>query len=144
MKVRIFLEAHIIRKMFVKQINAKKQGDIGLGLAISYFCGLGYTVSIPLTDSQEYDLVVDNGIKLNKIFIRTSTVKKNNGFEVNLRTQGGNYTQKSKQKLFNPTCCDYVFIACSNGTSYYIPSDKITNTSSITVGNKKYHEFKIN
>lgn len=128
---------------FKKQPNPKKQGDIGMGLAISHFCGEGHTVSIPLTDSQPYDLIVDDGDSLKRIFIRTTTIKKYSGFEVGLRTQGGNHSQRSKQKLFDPTCCDLLFIACADGNTYLIPSDKIKNTSSITVGNKKYGEFKI-
>ncbi len=47
--------------------NSKKQGDIGLGAAIAYFTFKGFTVSIPLTDSQDYDLVVDDGHKLSRI-----------------------------------------------------------------------------
>lgn len=39
--------------------NSKKQGDAGLGEAIAYFTRLGYTVQLPLTDSQDYALVVD-------------------------------------------------------------------------------------
>ena len=39
--------------------NSKKQGDWGLGRAIAYFTLKEYTVSVPLTESQDYDLIVD-------------------------------------------------------------------------------------
>lgn len=29
--------------------------------AMAYFSKIGYTVSVPITDSQDYDLIVDNG-----------------------------------------------------------------------------------
>lgn len=45
----------------LEQVNSKKQGDVGLGTDISFFTQRGWTVSIPLTDSQDYDLVVDEG-----------------------------------------------------------------------------------
>ena len=47
-----------------KYKNSKKQGDAGLGIAIEYFTTKGYCVCIPLTDSQEYDLVVEIQNKL--------------------------------------------------------------------------------
>lgn len=35
----------------------KEKGISGLGIAIAYFSTNGYTVSIPLNDTQDYDLV---------------------------------------------------------------------------------------
>ena len=41
----------------------KHIGNAALGTAIGYFTNAGYTVSIPLTDTQDYDLIVDmNGV----------------------------------------------------------------------------------
>ena len=37
----------------------KQKGNSGLGMAIAYFSTNGYTVSIPLNDTQDYDLVVE-------------------------------------------------------------------------------------
>lgn len=52
--------------------NTKKQGDYGLGSAISYFTSQGYNISIPLTDSQDYDLVVeDTAGFLKKVQVKT-------------------------------------------------------------------------
>lgn len=50
--------------MFENAINSKKQGDIGMCYAMAYFSKIGYTVSVPITDSQDYDLIVDNGALL--------------------------------------------------------------------------------
>jgi hypothetical protein len=41
--------------MLKNQENSNKQGNVGLAEAIAYFTRFGYTVSIPLTDSQKYD-----------------------------------------------------------------------------------------
>lgn len=38
-----------------------------MAYAIAYYSKLGYTISIPLTDSQDYDLIVDTGTDLLKV-----------------------------------------------------------------------------
>ena len=38
--------------------NSLKQGNAGLGKAIAYFTINGYGVCIPLTDSEDWDLIV--------------------------------------------------------------------------------------
>ena len=55
----------------MKYRNTKKQGDVGLGAAIAFFSNLGYTVATPLTDSQNYDLVVDMDEGLKKVQVKT-------------------------------------------------------------------------
>lgn len=130
--------------MFNRKSNPNKQGDIGMGLAISWFTLNDYTVSIPITDSQGYDLIVDSSDTLYRVFIRTTTRDKGDGiFEVGLRTQGGNYTQKDKSSYFDNSKSDLVFIACSDGKMFLIPSKDIMNSSSITVGSEKYRKFEI-
>ena len=37
----------------------KEKGNAGLGIALAYYSTNGYTVSIPLNDTQDYDLIVD-------------------------------------------------------------------------------------
>ena len=64
--------------MFENAINSKKQGDIGMCYAIAYFSKLGYTISIPITDSQDYDLIIDNGIELLKVQVKTTKFKRYN------------------------------------------------------------------
>ena len=51
----------------------QKQGNIGVGEAICYFAGIGYTVSIPLNDSQYYDLIVEKDGKLQTVQVKTSS-----------------------------------------------------------------------
>ena len=42
------------------QFNSNKEkGNAGLGLAIAYFSANGYTVSIPLNDTQDYDIIIE-------------------------------------------------------------------------------------
>jgi len=106
----------------LKQKNTKKQGDVGLGVAIGYFVSKGYTVSVPLTDSQDYDLVVDmDGLK--RIQVKTTSYKlKSGSFFVSLTIKGGNRTGIGKIKKFDKDTVDYVFILTDETTKYLIPS----------------------
>lgn len=43
----------------MNEINRKQIGRIGLSMAINYFICQGYTVSLPLNDTQWYDLIIE-------------------------------------------------------------------------------------
>ena len=47
------------------------QGNLGLGKAINFFISEGYIVSIPLNDTQPYDIIVDKDGKLYKVSVKT-------------------------------------------------------------------------
>jgi hypothetical protein len=118
-------------------MNSKKQGDVGLGLAIAWLTTKGYTVCIPLTDSQDYDLVAEIDGKLSKIQVKTTShkPKDKNAYVLNLRVCGGNRSGQTI-KHFNSTLVDYVFALTEEGTRYFIPSSEINNGSTINLGEK--------
>ncbi len=112
--------------MFSKAKNSKKQGDIGLGAAIDYFSRNNYTVCIPLTDSQEYDLVVDNGT-LFKVLVKTTTRRIKNrpgAYRFGLRTLGGNRSFHTVKK-FDKEKVDLLFVLTDEGRKYLIPTISI-------------------
>lgn len=53
----------------------KEKGNSGLGIAIAYYSSKGYTVAIPLNDTQDYDLVVDKDEKLYKVQVKATACK---------------------------------------------------------------------
>lgn len=120
-------------------INTKKQGDWGLGQAIAYFTELGWTVLLPLTDSQDYDLVVDNGVNLLKIQVKTTTFKERNNYLVSLTVKGGNRSYNTIKK-FDKSLVDYVFIVTKDMERYLIPSEVLAG--SVTLG-EKYQKYKL-
>lgn len=131
--------------MFKNCKNTKQQGNIGLGSAIQYFTQNLYLVSLPLNDSQDYDLIVeDRDGTLKKVQVKTSTQKSKYGtYAVNLRVLGGNSKQNYVHKKANEVIYDWLFILCENGDRYLIPKENIQNVkSTITVG-KLYQEFKL-
>jgi len=123
-------------------MNSKQKGNIGIGLAISYFCGEGYTVSIPLNDSQDYDLVVDIDGCLNKVQVKYTAQKAPSGnFVVSLRSISG--TTKEAYKTVKDTDIDYLFIVDSSRSIYLLPIIDISSNSSITITDIFSQRYKL-
>lgn len=122
--------------------NSKLQGNVGIGQAIAYFTAKGYIISIPINDSQNYDLIIDDGNKLNKVQVKTTRyLVSSSSYQVELRTRthyhGKFYSEKGLGKDI-----DLVFILCENGDRYLIPRKEIKAETAITVGNK-YKKYLI-
>lgn len=118
------------------------QGNAGLGRAIAYFTSCGFPVSIPLNDTQKYDLVVDFNGGLQRVQVKTSRFKRSSGaYEVLLKNCGG--ASKSRTiTLFDKGACDYLFVLTGGGTMYLIPAPAVEGTHAISVGNK-YQEYEV-
>lgn len=96
--------------------NTKKQGDVGVAHCISYYSEQGFTVCIPLTDSQNFDLIVDDGEKMRKIQVMTTKTKKKGVYSINLKSG----VKKD---------CDTLFILLETGVEYEIPMSELPETS---------------
>lgn len=123
--------------------NSKKQGDFGLGRAISFFAENGLTISVPLTDSQDYDLVVDVDGHLKKVQIKTSRYRNRKGmYTINLSIKGGNRSFNTV-KMFDCSAVDYIFIVTDSNELYLIPTLGLSNKTSLSLG-KKFERFRWN
>lgn len=129
--------------MFENVINSKKQGDIGMCYAIAYYSKMGYTISIPITDSQDYDLIVETSDKeIKKVQVKTTYCKTKYGiYTVSLRTTGGNKSGNTSKKM-NKDYIDWLFILTDSGDTYNIPTSSINGTGSINLGDN-YQEYKV-
>lgn len=118
----------------------KDKGRAGLAAAIGYFGMNGYTVSIPLNDTQEYDLLVDNGDNILKISVKATSQRSQYGVSiVNLRNMGGtNGTVYGREKDKNN---DYVFVINEIEEKWLLPKAVLTNNS-INLG-EKYNQYKL-
>ena len=114
-------------------MNTKTQGDVGLGVAIGYFAKNLQRVSVPLTDNQEYDLVVDFNGSLKKVQVKTTNYQRNGHWKVQLKTSGGNQSGAGKIKKFDGSAVDYLFVYCFDGNSYLIPTNEDFPTSEISL-----------
>ena len=119
----------------------KQIGNAALGTAIGYFTNEGYTVSIPLNDTQDYDLVVDIEGKLHRVQVKGTTFKtKYNVYQVSLKSSGG--TKGKIYKTIKETNVDLIFVACEDGLMYLIPKEVLKNSSTLNLG-KEYSEYRL-
>lgn len=120
----------------------KEKGNTALGMAIAYFSSHGYTVSLPLNDTQDYDLIVEKSKYLQTVQVKSSGCKnKCNNFQVALKSCGG--TKGATYKTFKNTSVDLLFIFLADQSMYLIPSNKVNNFSTITLSSK-YEKYRIN
>lgn len=114
--------------IFLKSKNSKKQGDVGMAAAIFWATREGYTPSVPLTDSQDYDLILDTGDSIDRVQVRTTRALSENGtFEVNLRVLGGNRSNTGCKKTPADMGYDSLFVLTAAGDAYYIPKVALAN-----------------
>lgn len=119
----------------------KEKGNSGLGMAIAYFSTNGYTVSIPLNDTQDYDLIVEKENKLETIQVKsTGCITKNGIYQVALKSCGG--TKGKTYKTLIDTQVDKLFIINSQRQMYLIPVKEISNKSTLNLC-EKYDKYKI-
>lgn len=124
------------------QFNTNKEkGNTGLGIAIAYYTSNGYIVSIPLNDTQDYDLIVDKDNKITKIQVKATSCKTKYGiYQVALKSSGG--TKGKTYKTLIDTKVDDVFIVTDALDIYILPIDKIENRATINLCDK-YKAYKV-
>jgi len=124
--------------------NSRQQGDVGMAIAISWFARNDYCVAIPLTDSQDYDLVIERDNQFSSVQVRTTYYKKPNGiYQLNLRVSGGNRSGTGKTKHIDPDVVDYLFAVTNDGEMYLIPTGAIEARSILSLG-VKCDPFRVN
>ena len=114
--------------------NNKDKGKAGLSLAIAYFGTNGYTVSLPLNDTQWYDLIVEKNGVFQTVQCKF-TAAKNKAIE--LISHGGTKGSKYDSVLNHPL--DLLFCADDEMNLYVIPMEDIIksgNQKQITLRNK--------
>ena len=128
-------------------MNTKQKGNIAIGAAIDYFLGRGQVVSIPINDSQDYDLVIEDDGILKKVQVKYTTSKREDrsggNYQVPLRLIGGSSKTNRVIKKANEIEYDLLFVSTKDKEKYLIPKEEIEHiTSSITLC-EKYDKYKI-
>ena len=119
----------------------KEKGNSGLGMAIAYFSTNGYVVSIPLNDTQDYDLIIEKDGKLKTVKVKSTGCKTKNGvYQVSLKSCGG--TKGKTYKTVIDTKVDLLFVLNEEAEMYLIPIDKLSNKTSLNLC-EKYQEYLI-
>jgi len=133
----------IMENIFENCKTNTEQGNLGLGRAIYEIQKMGGRISIPMTENQKYDLVVELEKKLYKVQIKTTGYKKESGnYAASLKTTGGNQSFNTT-KLREEGDYDYLFVLCSNNDCYMIPETAFSAKNELTLS-KKFDEYKLN
>ena len=119
----------------------KEKGNTGLGIAIAYYSSNGYTVSIPLNDTQDYDLIVDKDNKIKRVQVKATSCKKNGNYQVALKSCGG--TKGKTYKTVIDTNIEELFVLTKDMNIYIFPKKIINNKSTLSLCNK-YKEYEKN
>ena len=119
----------------------KEKGNTGLGIAIAYYSTNGYTVSIPLNDTQDYDLIVDKNNVLKKVQVKATSCKtKYNKYQVALKSCGG--TKGETYKTIIDTKIDEVFVVTDTMEMFIIPIEEIKNKTTLNLC-EKYEKNRV-
>ena len=119
----------------------KEKGNAGLGIAIAYYSANGYTVSIPLNDTQDYDLIVDKNNVLKKVQVKATSCKtKYNKYQVALKSCGG--TKGETYKTIIDTKIDEVFVVTDTMEMFIIPIEEIKNNTTLNLC-EKYEKNRV-
>ena len=117
----------------------KEKGNSGLGIAIAYYATNGYTVSIPLNDTQDYDLIVEKNNQLKRVQVKATSCMRNGNYQVALKSCGG--TKGKAYKTVKDTNIEEMFVLTADKSIYIIPIEKIKNNSTLSICSK-YKEYK--
>ena len=94
--------------------TTQRKGDIAVAQAIASFTKLGHDVSIPITESAAYDVVVDNKNKMYRVQVRFSSSKDVELRRIHSNSQG--YVIKKTKK----NAYDWLYVLMSEGDEYLI------------------------
>ena len=111
----------------MNEINRKQIGRVGLSMAINYFTIQGYTVSLPINDTQWYDLIVE---KNNQFFTVQCKATQTKNDSIDLRSTGGTKGSVYDNAL-NHSKLDYLFCVNNDLKMWLIPIKDITTSKQI-------------
>ena len=127
--------------------NSKKQGDAGLGQAIAYFTLKGYDVALPLTDSADWDLIVEIDGVLKRVQVKTSSQMSDTGvMKFNCDVKGGNQSFNKPSKTIQQQGWDLIFLHhLITNKQALIPKEVLVTKGQINLGSSKckYKDFMI-
>ena len=113
--------------------NNKNKGRAGISLAIAYYGANGYTVSLPLNDTQDYDIVIEKNNHFETVQCKVTGT--DNGL-VSLRTCGCDTKGSKVYKTVIDTDVDYLFCVDKEKHLFHIPISELKkygNRSGLTL-----------
>lgn len=111
------------------EINRKQIGRIGLSMAINYFTCQGYTISLPMNDTQWYDLVIEKDGKFETVQCKATNTE--DGI-IDFRSTGGT-NGSVYDNLLNHSELDWLFCVNKEYDMWLIPIKEITTSRQLTL-----------
>lgn len=118
----------------MNEINRKQIGRIGLSMAINYFTCQGYTISLPMNDTQWYDLVIEKDGKFQTVQCKATQTENS---EISLKNTGGT-KGTVYDSVLNHSELDYLFCVNKDLQMWCIPMNDLIlsgNVKNITLRN---------
>lgn len=124
----------------------KDKGRAGMALAIAYFGANGYTVNIPLNDTQWYDFVIEKDGVFETVQCKATASKDGS---ISLRSMGGTRGVSYDNVINHPL--DWLFCVNQDGQLFNIPIQDLKafgskNTISLrtapTANNQGFQTYK--
>ncbi len=97
-------------------MDRKQLGRLGIGYAIAYYTKEGYTLSLPLNDTQWYDLIIEKDGKIETVQCKATATSSNT---IDFRSTGG--TNGGVYDLLTNHPLNRLFCVSAEGNCYDIP-----------------------
>ncbi len=127
----------------LRQANPRRQGDIGEAAAIAWLTRAGFGVWVPLGHSPDADLIAQCDDRLLRVQVKTSTLLRNDRYEVTLATKGGNRSRSGRVKTIDSSRYEYLFVLVADGRQWFIPAAAIAVKTVLLLGGPKYARFEV-
>ena len=123
-------------------MNSKQKGSLAVAQCISKLYLMGHEVLLPIGDRNPYDLVFDDGKKLQKVQAKYAGKNSRGKYSVGLRITGGNQSFNYAKK-YNDDDFDYLYVFTADGRNYLMKWTEIKNRNEISIDDKKYQKYLI-
>ncbi len=117
------------------RMDNKQKGNLAVASAIRRFVADGYMVSIPLTDTGKYDLVVERDGEFQTVQCKYAGYEGNpHIYSAPLYVSGGNRSAGNRRVKYAQGDFDILFVLCANGREYAIPFQEIAGQTTVNLG----------
>lgn len=125
-------------------MNRKALGDKGVSAAIHYYTMLNCLVSVPLSDTTKYDLLVDDGVDIRRVQVKTTQTSTDHGIPVvQLSTQGGNQSWGGVISYISPDKVDEIFVLhLPSKSTWIIPVELAIGKRRFNLG-KRFEPYRV-
>ena len=116
----------------MNEISRKQIGRIGLTMAINYFTTQGYTISLPINDTQWYDLIIEKNGCFETVQCKATLTEDDT---IDVRSMGGT-KGTVYDNLKNHSELDWLFCVNKDLNMWLIPVKEITVNNQIKLRTK--------